>query len=75
MAWRHGEHGRITNQSTLWKCPTCGTQNSGPLEGGCTTCKAGADAQAKQGPPPPVLKEGRPRGLLGYAAGLCLPEF
>lgn len=46
MAWRHGQHGGIGG-AAIWKCPTCGTANSGPLEGGCASCKAGADAKAR----------------------------
>lgn len=27
-----------------WKCPACGTENSGPLERGCTSCGSGSAA-------------------------------
>jgi hypothetical protein len=33
---------------TTWKCPTCGTANTGPLEEGCAMCKVGADATPAQ---------------------------
>ena len=45
MAFRFGDHGTISRQQVIWKCPTCGTENAGPLEQGCTACKAGADAK------------------------------
>lgn len=50
MAWRHGNHGTISRQGAIWKCPTCGTENTGPLEVGCSACKAGADAQSPSSP-------------------------
>lgn len=44
MAFRH-YGGEPKPVSTAWTCPTCGTGNTGPLEGGCVACKAGADAK------------------------------
>lgn len=47
MAFRHGNHGQVpgAQRGAIWTCPTCGTENAGPLESGCTKCRAGADAQ------------------------------
>lgn len=43
MAFRHGDHGTLTRQGVVWKCPSCGRENATPLEQGCA-CGAGADA-------------------------------
>ena len=64
-----------------WKCPSCSTQNSGPLELGCVSCGAGAPGYHVGQPPPParaaippqpatiaLVREDMSRGLDVYAA-------
>lgn len=37
----------------IWKCPSCGAENQGPIYAGCTSCGAGKPGQpAKQAPRP-----------------------
>lgn len=45
MGFRHYE-GTVKKFTTAWVCPTCKSENLGPLEAGCVSCKAGADAKA-----------------------------
>ncbi len=49
MAFRHGQHGAITNKGVVWHCPSCNAENTGALEAGCQACKAGADAAIAAG--------------------------
>lgn len=44
MAFRHYE-GSPRPRAAAWKCPSCHADNTGPLEDGCTSCGAGADAR------------------------------
>lgn len=44
MAFRHFG-GSVPPVRVAWTCPTCGDKQVGPLEDGCTTCTAGADAR------------------------------
>jgi hypothetical protein len=37
----------------LWKCPRCGTDNTGPLSDGCTTCGSGGAKPRHVGVQPP----------------------
>jgi hypothetical protein len=43
MAFRHFQ-GTPRPVAAAWKCPTCGVENTTPLEQGCPSCRAGADA-------------------------------
>lgn len=36
----------------VWKCPACGTENSGPLEDGCGSCGSGTQKARHVGVPP-----------------------
>lgn len=48
ISGRSSENFRSRQQSAGkggWICPSCRTQNAGPLEAGCTHCNAGADAK------------------------------
>jgi hypothetical protein len=44
MALKHWG-GSIPQKAVVWKCPTCGVENTGPLEQGCTSCHAGDPKQ------------------------------
>lgn len=37
----------------MWKCPSCGAENQGPIAAGCTLCGAGTPDQKSEAPPPP----------------------
>ncbi len=52
MAFRHGEHGVLTTKSAIWFCPSCGKENTGPLEAGCA-CGVYKDAKKVT----PVVKD------------------
>lgn len=43
--------------TAAWTCPTCQHQNTGPLEAGCSACKAGADARKAEPTAPPEVSE------------------
>ena len=45
MALKHYAGGGLREASTVWKCPTCGAENTGKLEAGCSACGAGGDAK------------------------------
>lgn len=40
-----------------WKCPSCGVENSGPLDAGCTSCHAGSAKPYHVGVQPPITRE------------------
>jgi len=42
-------------QVGLWGCPSCGADNAGPLEQGCTSCGAGRPAPRPPEPPTPPI--------------------
>jgi hypothetical protein len=41
-------------QVGLWGCPSCGADNTGPLEQGCSSCGAGRPAPRPEPPTPPA---------------------
>lgn len=45
--FKWGDHGVIpgAQRGAVWVCPSCGSEVTSPLEGGCPRCKAGSDAQ------------------------------
>jgi hypothetical protein len=56
---RHYDGGGLGMEG-IWKCPSCGADNDGPLASGCTRCGAGKpgrhigrEAPAPPPPPPP----------------------
>lgn len=49
MAFRH-YGGSTPSARAPWKCPSCGAENSGPLEQGCSACGAGGDAKKLDSP-------------------------
>jgi hypothetical protein len=47
-------------EATMWNCPACAAENSGPLEEGCRSCGAGRAQASRAGaalPPPPAPDE------------------
>lgn len=51
---RHYDGGGLGMEG-IWKCPSCGQENEGPLAQGCTRCGAGKPGRhvGRQAPPPP----------------------
>ena len=60
---RHYEGGGL-GPIPVWKCPSCGADNQGPLEQGCALCGAGKPGRhvgrEAAPPPPPPLPEIEP---------------
>src|SRR5262245_43780222 len=60
---RHYIGGGLGNEAG-WKCPSCGSENMGPIAQGCQLCgagKPGARAEAPPAPPrdaPPAARQG-----------------
>lgn len=82
MAFRH-YGGTPAPVRVAWRCPTCGSENTGALEEGCASCRAGADAakssDPRRGPGPPTTESllqsmtGGPQELLGLLPPNVVP--
>lgn len=55
MRGRHGIR-HVPQAPSVWKCPACGSENSGPLEQGCQSCGSGKPGQ-HVGVDPPARPE------------------
>jgi hypothetical protein len=66
---RHYQGGGL-GQEGIWKCPSCGADNEGPLPQGCTRCGAGRPGRhvgrdappAPPAPPPQAPEDEEPLG-------------
>lgn len=65
--------GKGLGEITIWKCPSCATENTGDLAKGCVHCGAGS-AQARHigVPPPPTRRQTPLREDINAEAGAAL---
>jgi len=51
-----GRHYHMPPQPTIWTCPACGAEQTGPIPEGCTSCGSGQPgSKAEESPEPTFL--------------------